>query len=342
MDYTLNGVKIEQALVKVKDSILPSEKNNYKSKFLQSNLLLYFVVLLLVLKIGAALVTINLPQNTFFADITKSSLESFVNQTRQSVGLQPLTPNSKLEQAAQEKAQDMLQNQYFDHTSPSGVSPWFWFSKSGYSYKYAGENLAIGFYDSQEVYNAWLNSPSHKANIVNPNYTEVGTVVLSGFGPNKSIIVVQEFASPMPVKVATPKVTNTKPVATTKPKVTPTPKPVEPTPAVVQQTNNEKVLSQTTQSVALTAPNEKTVTNSLSLRVLNSIAYNYEKFLQDAVYGVSLIVIGILLTLIFLNFRVSFKRELVFRAALIVILLSLATAINKEVVIAMIPHQIII
>jgi len=134
-------------------------------------------VFLLVLKIFTILVSINIPQNIFFADITKSALENFVNQTRQADGLKPLADNQKLDQAAQLKAENMVQDQYFDHTSPAELRHGFVFT-GRYNYKYAGENLAIGFYDSEEVYQAWLNSPSHKANIVDSNYTEVGTAVL--------------------------------------------------------------------------------------------------------------------------------------------------------------------
>lgn len=150
MDYSLREDIIERIFEKIKHLILPSENNNYKSRFLQSNALLYCVVLLLTLKIVAISISINFPQNIFFADITKSTLENFVNQTRQSLRLQPLSENKKLEQAAQLKAENMIQNQYFSHTSPSGVTPWFWFLKAGYSYRYAGENLAIGFYDSKK------------------------------------------------------------------------------------------------------------------------------------------------------------------------------------------------
>ena len=64
--------------------------------------------------------------------------------------------------------------------------------------------------------------------------------------------------------------------------------------------------------------------------------------LQDIIYGVSLVVIGILLTLIFFNFNINFKKELVFRAVLIVVLLSVATLLNKEIIISFIPHQILI
>lgn len=339
---------MDQILERIKSYILPSESNEYKSKFLQSNTLLYCVVLLLALKIVATLIFINLPANMFFADITKSALENSINQTRQSLGLAPLLENAKLNQAAQAKAQNMVQNNYFDHTSPTGVSPWFWFAQAGYRYKYAGENLAIGFYDSQEVYNAWLNSPSHKANIVNPHYTEVGTAVLGGFGPNNSVIVVQEFASPLPVKPA-PVASNSKPVAVTQPKPKPVPAPApvaKPAPQAITEpqtpSENEQVLSQTTQLQNFIEPASANGSDNLSLRMLNFVTYNYDMMVQGAIYGLSLVVIGILLALILLNFNFTFKRQLVYRAVLIVILLSLATALNRELVIAIIPHQVMI
>jgi uncharacterized protein YkwD len=345
MDYSMKEEIIERAFEKVKHSIVPSETNNYKSKFLQSNILLYCVVLLLILKIVAILVSINIPQNIFFADITKSALENYVNKTRQSLGLNSLSENEKLAQAAQLKAENMVQDQYFNHTSPSGVTPWFWFVKSGYNYKFAGENLAVGFFDSQEVYNAWLNSPSHKANILNPNYTEVGTAVLNGLGPNNSIVVVQEFGSPLPVKQIAAKNTATKQVAIHPKAQTITPKaaPVVNTqPKASTQPSNEKVLSQTTESPNVLESPRSTGVSNLPSKVLNSVLYNYDGLLQEIAYGLSSIVMGILVTLIFFNFRINFKRELVFRAALIMVLLTAATLLNRGMIISFIPHQIAI
>jgi uncharacterized protein YkwD len=345
MDYKLEEEIVERFFEKIKSFIIPSENNNYKSRFLQSNILLYCVVLLLVLKIGATLISINIPQNIFFADITKSALENFVNQTRQSLGLGILSNNLKLDQAAQLKAENMAQNNYFDHTSPSGVSPWFWFVQAGYKYKYAGENLAIGFYESEEVYNAWLNSPSHRENITNPNYTEVGTAVLKGFGQNNSIVVVQEFGSQSPVKQAAPKSNNIKPVAA-KTGTNTTVKTTGPASTTAVQTPvtnvKEQVLSQETISQNYLESARGNSANNFLSKVLNSVLYNYDKILQDIIYGVSSVVIGILLALIFFNINFNFKRELVFRAVLIIVLLSVATLTNKEVIISLIPHQIII
>lgn len=321
-------------IAQIKDAVFPSKESGYRSKLLQSKVLLYFVVALLVLKIATVLIPINFPYNIFFADITKSSLENFVNQTRQSIGLKPLSENEKLNQAAQMKAQNMVQEQYFNHTSPSGVTPWFWFKQAGYSYKFAGENLAVGFYESEEVYNAWLNSASHKANIVNPNYTEIGTAVLKGFGSNSAIIVVQEFGSRAVAK-KTP-VNNNSKLTETKPPET-----------ITGQENsdlgvNEQVLSQTTESQGMLGSPSGNANDSLISKSLNFAIYNYEDLLQNVIYGVSLIVIGILLALIFFSFNLKFKRQLVFRTVLVVIILSAAMLLNKEIIISLIPHQVII
>jgi uncharacterized protein YkwD len=354
MDYSTKEDSIEYVFEKAKHLIVPSESNNYKSKLLQSNFLLGCVVLLLVLKISTSLVSINFPQNIFFADITKITLENFVNQTRQSIGLNPLTENEKLNQAAQLKAQNMVANNYFEHTSPSGISPWYWFVQAGYKYKYAGENLAIGFFESQEVYNAWLNSPSHKANIINPNYTEIGTAIISAPAQGNSIIVVQEFGSRAVTKVATPKSTITKPVVPVITKTPPTKtqtnivKPTDTKTNVINTTDtktatiapvNEKVLSETVMSIGLP---RGTALNDIPSKVMNSIIYNHDIWLQNIIYSISSIVIGILLTLIFFNFHITFKKRLVLRAVLILTILTTATLINKEIIISLIPHQILI
>jgi len=276
-------------------------------KLLLSNFLFYCVIFLFVLKISTVLVSINFPQNIFFADVTKSALENFVNQTRQSVGLSMLSENQKLNQAAQLKAENMTQNNYFAHTSPSGISPWFWFSKAGYNYKYAGENLAIGFFESNEVYQAWLNSPSHKVNILNPNYTEFGTAVVYGFGENNAVIVVQEFASPqISKKIAVEKTI------------------VEKNPTVQEETiipTGEKVLSQ-----SIEAPK----------------THNYNLWVQNIIYGFSMFVIGILAIIMLNNIGKGFKKELVFRTVVLVVLLSFSMLLNSGIIVYLIPHQITI
>lgn len=324
---------MEYFLGKAKKFFIPSEENGYSSRFLQGNWLLAFVILVLFLKLTAVLFSVQFPPNIFFADITKSALESFVNQTRQSLGLSPLVENVQLNLAAQLKAENMVQNQYFSHTSPTGITPWFWFAQADYKYQFAGENLAIGFFESEEVYTAWLNSPDHRANIINPNYTEFGTAVLGGFGQNNTFIVVQEFGSRQPkkaVSVSIPNTTSSSPEPVTTPENQTTV--VSPISAPIQ---GEQVLSQAT------IPHISRISeanDSPFLKFLNAIIYDRYDLLQNFIYGVSLLIIGVLLVLIFF----SPKKELILRAVLIVAILLTAIAIDRETVVALIPHQVAI
>jgi len=173
---------------------IPCKENNYRPKFLESNFLIYYLVFLLVLKIVTFAVLIHLPNTIFFADISHSSLINLTNQERELINISSLRENELLNQAAYLKAQDMMNQDYFSHESPAGVTPWYWFEKVGYNYDSAGENLGIGFLDSEEIYLAWDNSPSHKANLLNPKYEDIGISVLKGdFNGSQTTIVVQLF-----------------------------------------------------------------------------------------------------------------------------------------------------
>lgn len=138
--------------------------------------------------------------------ISPFSKEDVVSQTnvlRSSLGFSTLKANPTLESAAWQKLQDMIGGQYFAHTSPSGISPWYWFDLSKYKYTYAGENLAIGFVDAKTTVDAWANSPSHRANLLNPNYKEIGIAIAPAkINNNTGYLVVQLFGTPRP----TPKV----------------------------------------------------------------------------------------------------------------------------------------
>ncbi len=125
-----------------------------------------------------------------------SEIISLTNNERSNLGLDKLQENALLNQAALLKAQDMFSNQYFAHTSPAGINSWYWFDKVNYNYHFAGENLAINFTDSRDTVDAWMASPTHKANIINQNYAEIGVAVVSGnFEGHYAYIVVQEFGS---------------------------------------------------------------------------------------------------------------------------------------------------
>lgn len=125
------------------------------------------------------------------------------NSERIDAGIPRLVRNTTLDEAARMKAEHMAKYQYFSHYSPDGVSPWYWFKEAGYVYAHAGENLAIHFTDSTEVVSAWMNSPTHKANIVGGQYTEIGVGTAKGvFDGFDTVYVVQLFGTPAAAPVA--------------------------------------------------------------------------------------------------------------------------------------------
>lgn len=119
-----------------------------------------------------------------------------VNKARIAEGLSALVHSDMLDLAAKEKADDMLKNDYFAHTSPKGLDPWHWFKKAGYDYKYAGENLAINYDNAKEQQTAWMKSESHRKNILNDKYQETGVAVIEGkIDGQTSILTVQVFGT---------------------------------------------------------------------------------------------------------------------------------------------------
>lgn len=185
---------MEKIVQKIKIIFIPCEENRYRPEFLASNLLFYYLIFLIILKTITVSVLFYLPKSDFFAALTKEALIDLTNQERQSLGLNSLSENPILNNAALQKAQDMLILDYFGHYSPEGKSPWYWFQRAGYRYQKAGENLAIGFLEAEEVFRAWNTSLTHKANIINPDYEDVGIAVLKGnFQGKETTVVVQLF-----------------------------------------------------------------------------------------------------------------------------------------------------
>ncbi|MDF2724294.1 MAG: hypothetical protein K0Q59_3969 [Paenibacillus sp.] len=111
---------------------------------------------------------------------------SLVNQERAEAGLAPLTSDSALANMALDKAKDMYNNNYFDHTSPTYGSPFDMMSQYGIRYSYAGENIAKGQRNPEEVMNAWMNSEGHRQNILSANFAKIGVAYYNG-------VWVQEF-----------------------------------------------------------------------------------------------------------------------------------------------------
>lgn len=135
----------------------------------------------------------------YLAAVISAVLVELANEDRATASAGELAINPKLVAAAQAKANDMAEKGYFAHKTPEGYDSWHWFELVGYDYAYAGENLAMNFSESGDVEHAWMNSPTHRANILNEHYTEIGIATAVGMYQGRpTIFVAQMFGRPRP------------------------------------------------------------------------------------------------------------------------------------------------
>ncbi len=132
--------------------------------------------------------------------LSATKIIELTNQYRQEAGFKPVVLNTTLTEAAQTKTDDMFAKQYFEHIAPDGTTPAQLVLKSGYNYKTTGENLALGdFKDEADLVKAWYDSPGHRANMLNPDFVEIGVASdLSDFEGRNTWISVQEFGKLAP------------------------------------------------------------------------------------------------------------------------------------------------
>ena len=141
--------------------------------------------------------SVSLGQEENNSPLSVEAIIDATNQERIQNGLQPLKTNSALEQSAKVKTQDMITNQYFEHTSPDGKTVADLANEAGYDYVVIGENLALGdFTNAQDLLNAWMNSPGHRANILNPAYQDIGVYAAQGTYQGQTVwFAVQHFGT---------------------------------------------------------------------------------------------------------------------------------------------------
>lgn len=301
----------------IKTIFLPCEENNYRPKFLAGNFLFYYAILILFLKLSLFPFFLYLPKSTFFAAVTKSALLELVNQTRKASQLPLLKENPALTQAAYLKAKDMIEKQYFGHKSPEGKWLVDWLKSVNYQYALAGENLAIGFVDSEEVHQAWLASFSHRANILNPKYQEIGIAVLKGkFDGAETTVVVQLFGTP---KVLAQK------------------NEVEQT--EILEKVPEKSAKATSESEVLPPTELEKPKANFPFQVLKFMTLHYNHFVQKFVYGSLFFVIFALLINIFVKIEVQ-HPDIIFKTFIFIVLLSFFLWLDKSEMIKLIPHQL--
>lgn len=178
--------------------LTPRHTNNHKAKALHFSSLTTYIALLLVFQIALSTVARFDPQVLGYAsNISVGDLLRITNEKRRAAsGLPALALNDQLNSAANAKANDMFANNYWAHNSPSGKDPWSFIISAGYNYLFAGENLARDFGNSQGVVDAWMNSPSHRENIINDKYKDIGFAVVNGkLNGNETTLVVQMFGT---------------------------------------------------------------------------------------------------------------------------------------------------
>ena len=130
----------------------------------------------------------NVPETPELPDEDTSAISQLeldamklVNEERQSNGLEPLTISQELTAKARIKSQDMKEQGYFSHNSPTYGSPFEMMKQLGISYRSAAENIAMGYRTAEAVVNAWMNSPSHRENILSTRYTSMGIGHTDGY-----------------------------------------------------------------------------------------------------------------------------------------------------------------
>jgi len=190
---------IERMRRHLKNYLIPHEGNEHKPHIVrEASVLALTLVTVLIFGFSVFQATLVRTSTEFLAAVIPAVLVDLANEDRTDADLGTLTINPVLEEAARMKAEHMAQNEYFAHVSPDGVDPWYWFYRAGYSFASAGENLAINFSDSKDVSRAWMDSPGHRANILNGKFTEIGIAAVEGmYKGRKTIYVVQLFGTPL-------------------------------------------------------------------------------------------------------------------------------------------------
>jgi len=184
---------------KVHAYVIPTKHNAYRPRLLHSSWLIFFLALILTAE-AVLLTNIFAGQSarTYLAAVLPLEVVELTNLERGFNNVRTLTESLALKEAAEHKARDMAAKGYFSHVGPDGKEPWVWLTEAGYAYGTAGENLAVRFNESADVVEAWMASPSHRANIVKPTYTEIGVGVAEGtYKGAPATFVVQYFGRPL-------------------------------------------------------------------------------------------------------------------------------------------------
>lgn len=180
-----------------KHLFIPHKDTHQKARLISWEGLLIYVLLFIFLQVGFSILSYIKPGILgISSQIDQEKLIELTNQERESKGLAPVLENEALDKAAHLKARNMFSENYWAHFAPSGKTPWDFILGSGYKFTLAGENLAKNFYNPDQVVKAWMVSPTHRDNLLNPKYQDIGIAVVDGvLNGQKTTLIVQMFGS---------------------------------------------------------------------------------------------------------------------------------------------------
>lgn len=178
----------------LKNLFIPDKENDYKPRILSPKKLLSYVLIAVAVKLMVTgFLFASYPTPAELSAIVSNKMIELINEDRVEIGLDPLVENQSLATYARIKGQDMIDRNYFAHDTPEGKRPWEWIDRSDYDYVYAGENLAMDFVTAEVVHQAFMKSPSHRRNILNDKYKEIGVAVLEGEIDGRETILLVNF-----------------------------------------------------------------------------------------------------------------------------------------------------
>lgn len=182
----------------IRHLFLPTAENDYTPHLLQRAAMLGMSMMIFLSFAAVNMQALFWQSSQWLVGaVLPAVIVDLTNNERLELAAPALQRSALLDAAARLKAEDMAKKMYFAHYSPEGISPWYWFDKVSYRYAYAGENLAIHFKDSGAVVAAWMDSPTHRDNIANSVYTEIGVGTAKGmFEGYETVFVVQLFGTP--------------------------------------------------------------------------------------------------------------------------------------------------